>query len=155
MENSDGLPASWSGGLRNTTFMIKDPVFLYVEDDPYSIKVMRMIFEKVMRIPTLIVFEGSDNFMQNLLELNTPPDVFLLDIQMKPYNGFELLHMIRADRRFRASKIVALTASVMGEEVDQLKRSGFDGAISKPIHITSFPGLINRVLNGENIWFVS
>lgn len=135
--------------------MRRNPIFLYVEDDPYSIKVMRIIFEKVMHTPSLIVLEGSDNFMQNLLELHTSPDIFLLDIQMKPYNGFELLHMIRTDARFRESKIVALTASVMGEEVDQLKRSGFDGAISKPIHITSFPSLISRVLNGENIWFVS
>lgn len=135
--------------------MRRNPIFLYVEDDPYSIKVMRMIFEKVMHTPSLIVFEGSDNFMQNLLELHTSPDIFLLDIQMKPYNGFELLHMLRTDARFRESKIVALTASVMGEEVDQLKKSGFDGAISKPIHITSFPSLISRILNGENIWFVS
>lgn len=135
--------------------MNNTPVFLYVEDDPYSIKVMKSIFEKILHIDTLVIFQGSENFMENLLALDSKPGVFLLDIQMKPHNGFELLNMVRASRHFHKSKVVALTASVMGEEIDRLKSSGFDGAISKPINIASFPSLIARILEGENIWFIS
>lgn len=135
--------------------MLTPPVLVYVEDDPSSIKIMKLIVEKVMKIPSLTIFQGSENFPEKLNDLEEIPDIFLLDIHIKPYDGFEMLAILRADRCFRRSKIIAVTASVMGEEVDQLKRSGFDGAISKPLNISTFPDLIARVMKGENVWFIS
>ena len=82
------------------------------------------------------------------------PDVFLLDIQMEPYDGVELLSMLRSDPQFKQSKVVALTASVTNEEVSLLKSSGFNGAIAKPLNIDAFPGLIARIMQGENIWYI-
>ena len=41
------------------------------------------------------------------------PDLILLDLQMPVKNGFEVLHELRADERFRSTPIVALTASAM------------------------------------------
>jgi CheY-like chemotaxis protein len=93
--------------------------------------------------------------MEKLNAMESVPDIFLLDIHMQPYDGYTLLTMLRADSRFRHSKIIAITASVMGEEVDRLKDSGFDGAISKPLNITHFPVLVKRILKGEQIWFIS
>jgi len=116
---------------------------------------MKLIVEKVMKIPSLTLFQGSENFPEKMSGLEEIPDIFLLDIHIKPYDGFEMLAILRADRRFRRSKIIAVTASVMGEEVDQLKQSGFDGAISKPLNIQTFPDLIARVVKGENVWFIS
>lgn len=135
--------------------MTNSPVFLYVEDDIASIKIMKMVMEKVMKINSLIVLQGSENFMEKLNGMSKLPDIFLLDIHMKPYDGYELLDILRSDIRFRRSKVIALTASVMGEEVDRLKDSGFDGAISKPLNITQFPNLLERILRGEQIWFIS
>jgi CheY-like chemotaxis protein len=132
-----------------------DPLLLYVEDDLASIKIMKMVVEKLMKIQSLIVFHGSQNFMEKLNAMESVPDIFLLDIHMQPYDGYTLLTMLRADSRFRHSKIIAITASVMGEEVDRLKDSGFDGAISKPLNITHFPVLVKRILKGEQIWFIS
>lgn len=111
--------------------------------------------EKVMQLDTLLVFQGSDGFLENLNDLETAPDIFLLDIQMEPINGFEMLQIIKTHKRFRKSKVIAITASVMGEEVDRLKESGFHGAISKPLNISAFPGLIGRILRNESVWFVS
>jgi len=62
--------------------------------------------------------------------------------------------MLRNDPEFKGSKVVALTASVMSEEVARLKRSGFDGAIAKPLNIDAFPGLISRIINGESVWYI-
>jgi CheY-like chemotaxis protein len=135
--------------------MPNSPVILYVEDDPASITIMKAIIEKIMKIPSLTVFQGSDRFMEKVIALKAQPDVFILDIHMKPLDGYELLTMLRADSRFRHSKIIALTASVMGEEVDRLKSNGFDGAISKPLSIRQFPGLLERILQGEPVWFIS
>jgi two-component system cell cycle response regulator DivK len=48
-----------------------------------------------------------------------------------------------------------MSASVMNEEVVLLQESGFDGVISKPINVASFPALIQRVANGESIWHIT
>lgn len=128
--------------------------YLYVEDDPLSREIMEMIMGHAMGIDHLTIFESSQNFMQQVANLPCKPDVFLLDIHMKPYTGFELLAMLREAAEYRNSKIIALTASVMNEEVDKLRTSGFDGAIAKPLSITTFPGLIEQVLEGETVWHI-
>jgi CheY-like chemotaxis protein len=74
---------------------------------------------------------------------------------MKPYDGLELLSMLRGDPQFDKSKVIALTASVTNEEVSMLKQSGFDGAIAKPLNIEAFPGLISQIVQGESVWYIT
>jgi len=74
-----------------------------------------------------------------------------LDIHVKPITGFEMLKLLREDG-FTDTIIIALTASVMNEEITQLRNAGFDGVIAKPVSLESFPKLWERVLGGEQIW---
>ena len=131
------------------------PILVYVEDDENSIFVMKMVVERVMKLPTLYVLQSRADFVQQVKGLGVVPDVFLLDIQMKPYDGVELLSMLRKDAQFKCSKVIALTASVTNEEVSLLKSGGFDGAIAKPLNIEVFPDLIARIINGEHIWYIA
>lgn len=132
----------------------QQPVLVYVEDDEASIIVMKAIVERVMKLQTLHVLQNSADFVQQVKQLEVTPDIFLFDIQMDPYDGFDLLSMIRDDPQFNSSKVVALTASVMSEEVARLKRSGFDGAIAKPLNIEVFPDLIAKIIQGESVWYI-
>jgi CheY-like chemotaxis protein len=132
----------------------EQPVLVYVEDDEASIMVMQAIVEKVMKLQTLHVLQNRADFLQQVQALGVQPDIFLFDIQMQPYDGFELLSMLRDDPIFANSKVVALTASVMSEEVARLKRRGFDGAIAKPLNIDAFPDLIAKLLDGERVWYI-
>ena len=132
----------------------RQPVLVYVEDDEASIIVMKAIVEKVMKLQTLHVLQSSSDFVEQVKQLGLMPDIFLFDIQMKPYDGFELLTMLRNDPAFNQSKVVALTASVMSEEVARLKRKGFDGAIAKPLDIEAFPELIAKIMRGESVWYI-
>ena len=131
------------------------PILVYVEDDENSIFVMKLVVERVMKLPTLYVLHSRADFVQQVKGLGVVPDVFLLDIQMKPYDGIELLSMLRDDPLFSKSKVIALTASVTNEEVLLLKSGGFDGAIAKPLNIEVFPDLIARIINGEHIWYIA
>jgi two-component system sensor histidine kinase TorS len=132
----------------------RQPVLVYVEDDEASIIVMKAIVERIMKLQTLHVLQNRSDFMQQVKQLDVTPDIFLFDIQMNPYDGFDLLSMIRNDPQFNSSKVVALTASVMSEEVARLKKSGFDGAIAKPLNIEVFPDLIARIINGDCVWYI-
>ena len=131
------------------------PILVYVEDDENSILVMKMVVERVMGLPTLYVLQSRADFVQQVKGLGVVPDVFLLDIQMRPYDGVELLSMLRGDPQFSKSKVIALTASVTNEEVSLLKSGGFDGAIAKPLNIEVFPDLIARIINGEQVWYIA
>jgi CheY-like chemotaxis protein len=133
----------------------KQPILVYVEDDENSLLVMKMVVERVMGLPTLYVLKSRADFVQQVKGLGVVPDVFLLDIQMKPYDGVELLSMLRADPQFKFSKVVALTASVTNEEVLLLNSGGFDGAIAKPLNIEVFPDLIAKIMDGESVWYIA
>ena len=132
----------------------QQPVLVYVEDDEASILVMKMVVERVMGLPNLYVLQSRADFVQQVKRLGVVPDVFLLDIQMKPYDGIELLSMLRGDPQFIESKVIALTASVTNEEVSLLKSGGFDGAIAKPLNIEAFPDLIAKIMDGESVWYI-
>lgn len=125
---------------------------LYVEDDPSNRLVMKLLIEKTLGTKNYTIFENSANFMAQLRSLPTRPNIILLDIHIAPFNGFQLLRMIRVDAVYVDTKIIALTASVMNEEVEKLRESGFDGAIGKPIALATFPSVIERLLKGERVW---
>jgi CheY-like chemotaxis protein len=134
---------------------MKDMTYLYVEDDPLSREALTVIMRRVMGLRHVYVFEDSTDFLLRVEELPQLPDIFLLDIHMQPFNGFEMLEMLRQDVRYHGLTVIALTASVMSEEVELLKSSGFDGVIGKPVNIASFPGLIARIAAGEKVWHVT
>ncbi len=135
--------------------IFNEHVYLYVEDDPLSREAICVIFARVMGVERLWVFDDSDDFMQRVKALNHAPDVILLDIHVAPYNGFEMLTMLRRDPAFQNARVIALTASVMSEEVAVLQESGFDGAIGKPINVATFPGVIERIIHGESVWCIT
>ncbi|HMV94941.1 MAG TPA: response regulator [Anaerolineales bacterium] len=135
--------------------MKNGPIIVYVEDDAPSIVVMKAIMNHVLGIvDNLIVIENTSDFLEKVREIGSIPDIFLLDIHIQPYDGFELLKMIRSDNRLRYCKVVALTASVMNEEVEKLRESGFDGAISKPLDRYAFPKLIEKILDDQSVWHI-
>ena len=129
------------------------PVILYVEDEPKSRRVMQMIGSD-MGLEHLTVFENSADFLNRVKALSPKPDIVFLDIHVKPYTGFEMLKMLRESVEFAGIPVVAITASVMNEEIGQLRTAGFDGCIAKPLDMDTFPDTLNRILKGEVVWRV-
>jgi CheY-like chemotaxis protein len=128
------------------------PVVLYVEDDARSRKLMAMLLKGRMKLPHVTILEDSQDFLDHVDALDPKPDLILLDIHMKPHNGFEMLEMLRQLEWVNGIPIVALTASVMNEEVQQLRSAGFNGCLAKSIDLDSFPETLERILDGESIW---
>ncbi len=127
---------------------------LYVDDDELSLLVMNLLLVEQMGLPSLITFSNSADFLEHVEALPRKPDLILLDIHVKPLSGFEMLKLLRKNR-FADTLIIALTASVMSEEVTHLKAAGFDGVIAKPINLETFPDLWEQLLSGEAVWTVA
>jgi len=65
-------------------------------------------------------------------------------------DGFALLQEIRRSP-FPASRVIALTAHAMTGDRERALGAGFDGYITKPIEVRSFPKLVERALAGETV----
>jgi two-component system, cell cycle response regulator DivK len=83
---------------------------------------------------------------------NLKIDLILLDIQIPYQDGYAVLKQIRTMAAFNATKVVALTANVMPQDVERARVEGFDGFIGKPINADRFPEQINRIFADEAVW---
>lgn len=128
------------------------PVILYVEDDSTSRDVMELMVTMALGYPDLVMFEDSHDFMARLEALDPQPDVIFLDIHVGPHDGFAMLKMLRQHPDYARRTVIAVTASVMNEEVQRLMEAGFDGGIAKPLNPRNFPQVMQQVLEGEQVW---
>ncbi len=133
---------------------LQQPSFLYIEDDPLGREIMEMILQS-LGYTRITMFENSQSFMERMEALPSLPDVVFLDIHMKPHDGFEILETLRQHPLLASRVIVAVTASVMNEEVDRLRTAGFNGAIGKPLDFENFSDLIAQVLVGQAVWHIT
>ena len=65
----------------------------------------------------------------------SPYDIILMDVQMPHMDGLEATRRIRAADIYagRRTPIIALTASIMPEDVAHCKEAGMDRVVGKPI----------------------
>jgi|SRR5688572_17417459 CheY-like chemotaxis protein len=127
--------------------------FLYVEDDTLSREIMQMMMESLDQ--RLVIFEDSHDFSERVQKVSPVPHVVLLDIHVPPHDGFAMLNMLRELPTYKDCRVIALTASVMNEEIERLRQAGFDGAIGKPLDFEQFPMLLEQLLRGDTVWHIS
>jgi CheY-like chemotaxis protein len=93
--------------------------------------------------------------MEKIRNLPIIPSVIFLDLKIRPHSGYEILTALQNDMNYQDTKVIALTASVMSHDVEQMKAAGFAGLISKPVVHRIFPELVNKILTGEPVWYIS
>lgn len=119
---------------------------LIVEDNADNLKLFRAILamkgHQVTTLPT------GDGLLDAIAQ--SAPDLVLMDIQLPGRDGYELLQEIRQSA-WRALPVVALTAHARGQDEERARRAGFEGYITKPIDIATFPEQIARALSGRPV----
>ncbi len=84
---------------------------------------------------TLEAVTGEDGIR---LAAEHKPDLVLMDIQLPGINGIDALKVLRADPATAAIPVIAVTASVMQQDRNQITEAGFDGYIGKPLNLKEF-----------------
>jgi two-component system cell cycle response regulator DivK len=115
---------------------------LIVEDNDKNIKLLRDIL-RYHGHATLEAASGTDGVR---LALSHRPDLILMDIQLPDIDGIEALRRIRADAALDAVPVLAVSASAMPDEQQQIVASGFDAYVTKPISLKSFVATVERCL---------
>jgi two-component system, cell cycle response regulator DivK len=75
------------------------------------------------------------------------PDLILMDLRMPGMTGTEAMHILRADRSFVNTPIVALTAHALEGERRLALDAGFDELIAKPCLPDALVAAVERILN--------
>ncbi len=76
----------------------------------------------------------------------TNPDIILMDIQMPAMDGLEAMRRLRANSRFAATPIIALTALAMPGDRERCLEAGANEYMSKPVSLKKLLHTIREIL---------
>jgi len=102
---------------------------LLVEDNEVNRFVAREMLEKL----GYRVTEANDGQEGVLRAADTFYDLILMDISMPRMDGLTATRMIRSGGASRRSRIIALTAHALPQEIERFRAAGMDGPLIKPI----------------------
>jgi len=130
---------------RNIIF--KESVVLIVDDVDHN----RFLIREYLKNSNLYVHEAVNGKEAIDTIRLIHPDLVLMDIRMPVMDGIEATEIIKNDKELSDIIVIALTASVMEEEISEIKKAGFDDFLRKPIKLRELASTIAKYLSHEQI----
>jgi CheY-like chemotaxis protein len=122
------------------------PVVLVVEDNPDSMLTARALLQD--RCTVLEATDGREGVEQARRHV---PDVILMDLALPELDGFGALECIREDEALRGIPVVAVTASAMKGDREDILARGFDAYLSKPIDEEQLRKTLREMLRDKGL----
>jgi CheY-like chemotaxis protein len=125
---------------------VSQELILIVEDQPLNRKLVRDVLQSkgYRTLESETAEEGLTLARKHL------PALVLMDIQLPGMNGIEALKQLRADPLTRAIPVIAVTASAMAQNRQEILSAGFDGYQPKPINVKVFLQAVREALDGAS-----
>lgn len=120
-------------------------LILIIEDNVLNRKLVRDVLQAkgYRTLETETAEEGVRLAREHL------PALVLMDIQLPGMNGIEALGQLRADPVTQAIPVIAVTASAMTQNRQQIMAAGFDGYQPKPINVAAFLEAVRQTLERQ------
>jgi CheY-like chemotaxis protein len=118
---------------------------LIIEDNDKNLELVRDILQ-AKGYRTLEAGTAEDGLE---IARRQAPDLVLMDIQLPGMDGIQALKALRDNPATAALPVVAITASVMKADREQIMRAGFNGFIEKPITVRSFLEAVEGALQAR------
>jgi CheY-like chemotaxis protein len=115
---------------------------LVVEDNEDNIRLIDYLLKAHGYAP-LLARDGGEGVR---VAIENRPDLVLLDIRMPGMDGYEVAAALKAEPGLAGIRVVAVTASAMVGDREQIAAAGFDGYIDKPIDPETFIEQVERWL---------
>lgn len=131
---------------RRRTIRPGKPVVLVVEDNPDNLQTVQALLGDRYQI-----VEAMDGRTGIELARKHRPDLVLTDIALPGLDGILALRELRDDEALRHMPVIALTASAMKGDREQILAHGFDGYLSKPLDHDALAALLREFLEEESL----
>jgi two-component system cell cycle response regulator DivK len=118
-------------------------LILIVEDNERNRKLVR----DVLQVKGYQTVESETAEEGIRLARERGPALVLMDIQLPGMDGIAALGHLRADPRTRAIPVMAVTASAMTHNRQQIMAAGFDAYQTKPISVKAFLEAVRELLD--------
>ena len=112
---------------------------LIVEDNPLNMK----LFSAMVAAQGYGVLQAGDGLRGLDLARQEHPDLIIMDVDLPGISGLEATRLLKAEPETCDIPIIITTAY---EYDDEIRASGCDGYMSKPISVTDFVGLIDSLM---------
>ncbi len=133
---ADVLPAASASSNRA-------PTLLYIEDNDVNMLIVRELLKQRPRV----AFHGAvDGISGVRMAHEQRPSLVLIDMQLPDIDGTEVLRRLRADPLTASIPCIALSANAMPEDMQSARAAGFDDYWTKPIDLSAFLGVIDRLM---------
>ena len=141
-QNNSWLYSLVKRALAIEKFLIQGKHYL-VEDNSINILVAKTILGSLGITPTIAM-----NGLEAVECVKTYPsyDLVLMDIQMPEMDGIEATREIREKLNIIDLPIVAMTANVMAEEIEQYEKIGMSGHLGKPYDSEQLINIIEHII---------
>jgi CheY-like chemotaxis protein len=111
---------------------------LVVEDNMDNYELVRFVLERA-GYDVFLAVNGRDGVAAARLQ---KPDLILMDLGMPEMDGWNAAQKLKSDEATKLIPLFALTAHTLPSERKRAMEAGYDGYISKPIHMDGFLNMI-------------
>jgi len=118
---------------------------LLIDDDRNTLTVLQ---SELLKLGYIVTAVNHPSRVNETLERMNQIDVIFLDLEMPVSNGFEVLKELR--EMDIDAPIIAHTVHI--DYLNEMRREGFDGMISKPLNLNTLSESLNRIIDGESVW---
>ena len=125
--------------------MKSDAHILIVDDDKGIRDLLQEFFQK-RGLHTTVAGDGTE--MEQILR-RTPVDLIILDVMLPDINGQSVCELIRRDPTMADIKIICISGMVEEDKIQDLKESGADDFLHKPLDIDELMRRVCRLLDME------
>ena len=111
---------------------------LYVEDMETNVYVL----ENRLKRAGFTVLIAADGMQGIAVATAEQPDLIIMDLGLPVLDGWEATRRLKSLPETRHIPVIAVTASVMGAQQNEVLQAGFDALESKPVSIV---GLLRKM----------
>jgi two-component system, cell cycle response regulator DivK len=120
-----------------------------IEDNEGNAEVLeRLLKVEGMQVTVIRQPQQVESVLRTLQRI----DVVFLDLEMPQMNGYDVFALLKQQLRLTAP-VVACTVHL--NEIVNVRETGFDGFLGKPLDGERFSQQLLRILNRESVWEIS
>jgi signal transduction histidine kinase/CheY-like chemotaxis protein len=117
---------------------------LYIEDNPANLRLVERIASYRPGLTLLTAVQGRRGLE---LARDHQPRVIVLDLHLPDLEGTEVLARLRGDPSTRDIPVVIVSADATPGQVTRLLAQGADAYLTKPLDVSQFLALLDRLFN--------